>query len=182
MSAELSNYVYERMIEESQNYQWRIVSDSHKGAVELYLAITVEVKPENFVQDIMGQVNTEGVIHFEEVVCFYDRVNNKIVADNYLHAIPVDPIEGVEAGYVDAFLKQLNITISTAKSQLRLFLEDEKQKEFSLIWNEENMQHTVETMKRTGNYSRKNLLFSQEKEKSLVEQFKGEVYDGLERV
>lgn len=182
MTDELSTYIYNRMIEESQNYQWRIVSDSHKGAIELYLAVKLAVEPKEYVQDIIGQVNKEGIIYFEELVCFYDQMNNKIIKENYLHAIPVDPIQGVEAGYVDAFLKQLNITISTAKSQLRLFLEDEDQKEFELIWNEENMENTVETMKKTGNYSRKQLIFSKEKEESLVEQLKGETYDGLERI
>ena len=182
MTDELSIYIYNRMIEESQNYQWRMISDSHKGAIELYLAIRLEVKPKEYVQDIIGQVNNEGSIYFENLVCFYNQANNKIVKENYLHAIPVDPIQGIEAGYVDAFLKQLNITISTAKSQLRLFLEDENQKDFELTWNEENMENTVETMKKTGNYSRTKLVFSKVKEESLIEQFKGETYDGLERI
>lgn len=182
MTGELSTYIYNQMTAESQNYQWRIVSDSHKGAIELYLAIKLEVEAKEYVQDIIGQVNNEGIIYFEDLVCFYDRANNKIIKENYLHAIPVDPIQGIEAGYVDAFLKQLNITISTAKSDLRLFLKDVDQKEFELTWNEENMENTVETMKKTGNYSRKHLIFSKEKEESLIEQFKGETYDGFQRI
>ncbi len=109
MDGELSTYIYDKLTESSQNYQWRIVSDSHKGAVEIYLAVRLEVAPKEFVQDITAQVNDEGVIYFEEVVCFYDQTDNKIITDNYLRAIPVDPVQGVEAGYVDAFLKQLNI-------------------------------------------------------------------------
>lgn len=182
MNGELSTYIYKKLIKSSQNYQWRIVSDSHKGAVEIYLAVRLEVEPKEFVQDITAQVNDEGVIYFEDVVCFYDQTDNKIITDNYLYAIPVDPVQGVEAGYVDAFLKQLNIIFSTATSDLRLFLKDKEQKEFSLIWNEENMENTVKTMKRTQNYSRKQLIFSKEHEQSLVEQIKGETYDGLERI
>lgn len=182
MVGELSNYIYDKMIQETRNYQWRVISDSHKGAIEIYLAIEVEVGANQFVQDVTGQVNAEGVIFFEEVVCFYDRTNNKIVKNNYLNAIPVDPAQGIEAGYVDAFLKQLNIRISTAKNELRSFLSEKEKKEFSLTWNEENMKNTVETMKRTNNYSQKKLIFSAMDEKSLVEKFKGESYDGLERI
>lgn len=182
MAGELSTYLHQEMIKESRNYQWRIVSDSHKGAIEIYLAVSVDVAPKQFVQDINAQVNLPGEIIFEDVVCFYDQTNNKIVKENYLCAIPLDPVVGVEAGYVDAFLKQLNITFSTAKSQLRIFLENEEEKEFSLKWNKKNMENTVKTMKQTNNYSRKQLIFSTEKEQSLVEQFKEEKYDGMERV
>ena len=182
MAGELSTYLHQEMIKESRNYQWRIVSDSHKGAIEIYLTISIDVAPNQFVQDINAQVNLPGKIYFEEVVCFYDQTNNKIIKDNYLCAIPLDPVVGVEAGYVDAFLKQLNITFSTAKSQLRIFLESKEEKEFSLKWNEENMKNTVETMKQTNHYSRKQLIFSTIKEQSLVEQFKGEQYDGMERI
>lgn len=182
MVGELSTYLHQEMIKESRNYQWRIVSDSHKGAIELYLAMSVDVAPNQFVQDINAQVNLPGEIYFEEVVCFYDQTNNKIIKENYLCAIPLDPVVGVEAGYVDAFLKQLNITFSTAKSQLRLFLENEDEKEFILKWNEENMANTVTTMKRTNHYSREQLIFSTEKEQSLVDQLKEEKYDGMERI
>ena len=182
MAGELSTYLHQEMIKESRNYQWRIVSDSHKGAIEIYLAISIDVAPNQFVQDVNAQVNLPGEIIFEEVVCFYDQTNNKIIKENYLCAIPLDPVVGVEEGYVDAFIKQLNITFSTAKSQLRIFLESEEEKEFSLKWNKENMDNTVETMKQTNNYSRKQLIFSTAKERSLVDQFKGEKYDGMERI
>lgn len=182
MVGELSKYIYDEMIKESKNYQWRIVSNSHKGAIEIYLAILVEVNPKQFVQDINAQVNLPGEIYFEEVVCFYDQTNNKIIQDNYLCAIPLDPVAGIEKGYVDAFLKQLNITISTAKSQLRLFLENEDKKEFSLKWNHENMENTVKTMKETKNYARERLIFSAVEERSLVDKLKGEKYDGMERI
>lgn len=182
MIGELSTYLQQEMIKESRNYQWRIVSDSHKGAIEIYLAVSVDVAPNQFVQDVNAQVNSPGKIYFEEVVCFYDQTNNKIIKENYLCAIPLDPVAGVEAGYVDAFVKQLNITFSTAKSQLRLFLENEEEQEFILKWNEENMENTVKTMKRTNHYSRDQLIFSTETEQSLVDKFKGEQYDGMERI
>lgn len=182
MTGELSTYIYEKMIEEPKNYQWRLVSDSHKGAIEIYLAIKVEVDPNEFVQDRIGQVNREGEIYFEEIVCFYDQTDNKIIQNNYLKAIPVDPVQGIEAGYVDSFLKQLNIRISTANSQIRNFLKDKEKKEFTLSWNEENMENTVITLKRTNHYSRKKLIFSRDEEKTLIDEFRGEDYDGLERI
>ncbi len=182
MTEELAAYIHKKMIEESRTYQWHIVSDSHKGAVELYLAISVEVEPNQFVQDMNAQVNSSSEIYFEDVVCFYDQTNNKIVKENYLCAIPLDPVAGIEKGYVDAFLKQLNIIMTIANSQLRVFLKNEEEESFSLKWNEENMKNTVNTMERTNNYSRDRLIFSTAEEKSLVDKFKEEKYDGMERI
>lgn len=182
MAKNLSDYIYKKMIEEPRNYQWRIVVDSHKSAIEIYVAISLDVSPGQYVQDINAQVNESGELFFEEVVCFYDETNIKISKDNYLHAIPLNPVEGIEEGYVDAFLKQLNITISTARSQIKHFLADDSQTEFSINWNEENMRNTVETMKRTNNYSSERLTFLSKEEQSIVEQFKEDQYDGLERI
>lgn len=182
MAGELSNYLYEKMIEESKNYNWRIVSDSHKGAIEIYLAIKIEINPNDYVQDITGQVNTNQEFYFENIVCFYDKRDNKIVKKNYLKAIPVHPVQGIEKGYVDSFLKQLNIRISTAKSQIRNFVHNKEEKEFYLTWNDENMKNTIKTMKETNHYSKEKLIFSKQEEKKLIEKFRGEDYDGLERI
>jgi hypothetical protein len=132
---------------------------------------------------VNGEINDPGVIHFEEVVCFYDEDASKILPNNYLYAVPVNVKEGIEEGYVDAFLKQLNITLGKTNSQLRKFLEDGSENEFMLTWNELNMHSTIKTMQQTGRYSTKRLtLLKEEEDQSIVDQFKEDTHDGLERI
>ena len=182
MTKNLAKYIYKKMLNEPRNYQWRVVIDEGKGAVEIYFVLTLELKAHENVQDINAQVNKEDTLYFEDVVCFYDKENTKIVPENYLYAVPLDAEVGIERGYVDAFLKQLNIVASNGRSQLRKFFAEESQQEFSLNWNEENMKNTVRTMRKTKKYSKEILDFSTNEEQSLVDQFKEEQYDGMERV
>ncbi|HZK47553.1 MAG TPA: DUF3013 family protein, partial [Atopostipes sp.] len=81
-----------------------------------------------------------------------------------------------------ALLKQLNIVIAGAASQIRNFLLDANENEFELKWNEVNFKNTIETLKDTGNYARNRLTFEEQDKQSLVEQFKEDTYDGVERI
>lgn len=182
MKKELAEYIHKKLLNEAQNYQWRLVIDSHKNAIEIYFVISIEIEEEQYVQDINARVNDSGQLLFEEVVCFYDETTPKIVADNYLNAVPFDPDTGIEEGYVDAFLKQFNIIAANARAQLRNFMEEESQQEFSLKWNEKNMENTVQTMRETNQYSQNYLTMPRKKKKTLVDQFKEEQDGGVERV
>ncbi|MEY8291144.1 DUF3013 family protein [Carnobacteriaceae bacterium 52-44] len=182
MDTDLSKYIYKTMLEKSTHYQWRIVIDSSKRALEIYFTVSLDIPPEQYVQDVNARVNESEQLNFEDVVCFYDEANNKIVPSNYLIAVPINLKEGVEEGYVDAFIKQLNIVASSAVGQIREYLADESRSEFSLIWNEQNMKNTVQTMRKTSNYSSNKLTLVTEEEESLVEQFKEDEDDGMERV
>lgn len=179
---DLAKYVHEKMVRETKNYQWRIVLDSHKRALEIYFVISIETNDGQFVQDINGQVNDSGLLQFEEVVCFYDETNYRLIPKNYLKAIPFNPEIGIDQGLVDAFLKQLNIIIVGSFSKLREFLIDASQNEFELHWNEVNMQKTVETLKATNHYSTVKYTFTENNDKTIVEQFKEEQIDGVERI
>lgn len=183
MSEDLTKYVYEKMLEEARSYQWRMIYDSHKQALEIYFVVSLETENAKHVQDINGQVNRTELLQFEEVVCFYNQKENKIIPKNYLYDVPFDPKIGIEKGTVDAYLKQQHILISGIRSQLREFLLDERQKEFSLEWNEVYVANTIQTMINTNRYETERLFFtSEEEEESLVDQFKEDQHDGLERI
>lgn len=182
METDLTKYVYEKMIDEASNYQWRIVFDTHKRALEIYFIIAIETEQDQYVQDVNGHVNQSELLQFEEILCFYDKNEQRIVPNNYLYAVPFDLKEGLEESFVDAVLKQLNILISNTRSQLRNFLLDDSQKEFTMQWNDVNMNSTLETMRKTNRYSTNRLTFTEDEEQSLVEQFKEEQHDGLERI
>lgn len=182
MAMEIGEYIYNKMLDEATHYRWRIIMDSSKRALEIYFAITLEIPESLYLQDVNARVNDSGKLIFEDVVCFYSEASSKIVPSNYLIAVPVIPKEGVEKGFVDAFIKQLNIIASSAAGQLREFIKDDAQKEFSLVWNEQNMKNTIETMQKTNKYSSEPLTFSTDEEESLVEKLKEDENDGMERI
>lgn len=182
MSEDLASYVYDKMLAEAKNYQWRMVHDSHKQALEIYFVVSLEAEEAKYVQDVNGNVNRSELLQFEHVACFYNEKENRIVPSNYLYAVPFNPEEGIEKGTIDAYLKQQHILISGVRSQLREFLLDDQQKEFTMEWNEMYVADTINTMKKTNRYAIKKLPFASEEDQSLVEQFKEDQYDGLERI
>ena len=182
MSLDLGSYIYKNMLKKATYYQWKIIVDRSKRAIENYFTISIDIPDEQFVQDANAKVNEAGQLNFEEVVCFYDEANNKIVPKNYLVAVPLNINTGIEQGYVDAFIKQLNIIASNANGQIREYLTDETQSEFSLVWNEQNMENTIHTMKETKNYLTETLTIEFEEKASLIDQFKEEHDGGMERI
>ncbi len=182
MDLDLGEYIYAQLLDEAKHYRWRVVLDSEKRAIEIYFAVHVEVDENQYVQDLNAAVNNAETFYFEEVVCFYDETNLKVVPNNYLEAVPVDPAIGVEKGYIDAFIKHLNILASNAMSGLRIFLRDDSKTEFSLSWDRENMNNTIETMKNTNHYSTEYISFFEEEDESLIKQFKEDKNDGVERI
>ncbi len=182
MDLELSEYIYKKLLNEAKHYRWKIVLDSHKKAVEIYFVVHIDVEENQHVQDINATVNDSGKLYFEEVVCFYDETSTNIVPINYLKAIPLDPVIGIEKGFVDAFLKHLNILASDAISGLRLFLNDETRTEFSLTWDTQNMENTITTMKNTNHYSIDHIPFQTQEDESIIEKFKEDQNGGVERI
>lgn len=182
MEEDLTKYLYKKMLSEAKNYQWRVVLDSHKQALEIYFIVSLETNEKQDVQDVNGQVNRSKQLLFEQVACFYNHKNHRIVPNNYLYAVPFDPDLGIDEGEVDAYLKQQHIHIASARGQLREFLLDDNQKEFTMQWNDIYVRDTIETMRQTNRYSTNKLTFTNQEEKSIVDQFKEEQYDGLERI
>ena len=182
METDLTNYIYEKMVDNAKNYQCRIVADSHKNALEIYFVVYLENEADQYVQDVNGQVNQDKLIQLEDVICIYNGINNRIEPENYLYALPFNPENGIEEGHVDALLKQLNIIIAGANSQIREFLLDASQNEFKLEWHDVNFSNTIETLKDTRNYSMNRLTFEKQDDKNLVDQFKEENRDGVERI
>ena len=119
MKEELGEYIHEKLIEEAKHYQWKIIMDSSKSALEIYFTVSLDIDENHYVQDGNATINDSGKLIFEEVLCFYDEMNSKIAPSNYLIAIPLNPAVGIEQGYVDAVMKQLNIIASSAIGDLR---------------------------------------------------------------
>lgn len=183
MEQDLASYIDSQIKVMYPIFQWRVVKDTKKQLVEVHFTFTVEVDDSVQVQDVLGQTNDQGYIQFEDVVCFYDPAFSHIQPQNYLEAVAFDSEEGLEKGYVDAFLKQLNIVTTEGSFKLKDFIEDLSAESFELQWSERNLQGTIETMKALGRYEDEKIYMNLDEEESLIEQLtKDGQHDGVERI
>lgn len=183
MEKDLASYIDAQIKVMYPIFQWRVVKDTKKQLVEVYFTFTVEVDDTVQVQDTIGQTNDQGYIQFEDVVCFYDPAFSHIQPHNYLKAVSVDSEEGIEKGFVDAFLKQLNIVTTEGASELKDFITDLSAETFELEWSDRNLEGTVETMKATGRYEEEKIYMNLDEEETLIEQLtKDGQHDGVERI
>lgn len=183
MGKDLASYIDSQIKEMRPVFQWRVVKDTKKRLVEIYFTFMVKVENSVQVQDMLGRTNDQGYIQFEDVLCFYDPAYSHIQPKNYLHAVSFDSYAGIEKGFVDALLKQLNIVTTSGISDLKEFVENVTAGEFELKWNNRNLEATIETMKAIKRYDEEKICMNLEEEESLIDQLtKDGQHDGVERI
>lgn len=183
MSSDLSVYIDDELKKMLPNFKWKIVKESKKKLIELYLTFHVETDEANQVQDIVGRNNEPGLVQFEEVICFYDPAYAHVKPQNYLASFAMDSHTGIEKGYVDAILRKLNYTTKKGKLDLAEFLNDDFAESFSLSWNESNLQNSIKTLKQTGRYNEEKVSMQLDEEQSFLEKLKeDDADDGVERI
>lgn len=183
MSNDLSGYIDDELKKMLPNFKWKIVKESKKNLIELYLTFHIETDEAHQVQDMIGKNNEPGLVQFEDVICFYDPAYAHVKPQNYLAAFSLDSHIGIEKGYVDAILRQLNYTTKKGKVELREFLDDDFSDAFTLTWKDSNLQNMVDTLKETGRYSEEKLPMDLDGEQSFLEKLKkDDADDGVERV
>ena len=183
MSNDLSEYIDDELKEMLPNFKWKIVKDSRKNLIEIYITFHIETDDSHQVQDMVGKNNEPGLVQFEDVICFYDPAYAHVKPQNYLAAFSMDSHVGIEKGYVDAILRQLNYTTKKGKVELREFLADDFSDVFTLSWKESNLLNMIDTLKETGRYSEEKLLMDLDEERSFLEKLKkDDADDGVERV
>lgn len=183
MTESLTDYIDAELKDVLPNFKWKLIKDTKKNLIELYITFRVDTDEDIQVQDTLGQNNDPGYVQFEDVVCFYDPAYSHVKPQNYLTAIAFDEHVGIEKGYVDAFLRQLNLATKQGMIDLKEFLLDDYAGEFELKWNERNLEGFIKTMKDTNRYNEEKLTMMLDDEESLIEQLtKGEDNDGVERV
>ncbi|GAB2484736.1 hypothetical protein GCM10008929_06920 [Alkalibacterium psychrotolerans] len=183
MTESLSNYIDSELKDVLPNFKWRLVKNSKKKLIELYITFGVETDEKIQVQDSLGQNNEPGKVQFEDVICFYDPAYSHVKPQNYLTATAFDSNTGIEKGFVDVILRQLNLTTKQGMVELREFLLDDYAGEYKLVWNENNVDTLVKTMKDTGRYDEEKLMMDFDEDLSFFEKIKkDDDYDGVERV
>ncbi|MCC5894816.1 MAG: DUF3013 family protein [Alkalibacterium sp.] len=183
MTDSISNYIDSELKEVLPNFKWRLIKNSKKKLIELYISFNVETGEDIQVQDTLGQNNEPGNVQFEDVICLYDPAYSHVSPQNYLAAIAFDSNIGIEKGYLDAILRQINLTTKQGMVELREFLSDDFAGEFKLNWNENNLNSLIKTMKDTNRYEDERLKMVLDDEHSFFEKLKeDEGNDGVERV
>jgi len=183
MSESLADYLDSELKKMLANFKWKVVKDSKKNMVEIYFTFRAETEDEIQVQDELGQNNDPGSVLFEDVLCFYDLAYAHVKPQNYLAAFSFDSHVGIEKGYIDAILRQLNITTKQGEVALKEFLLDDFAGEFELKWNHNNLETLIKTTKDTGRYDDERIHMVLEDEDSFFEKLtKDDGDDGVERV
>lgn len=183
MTVSLSDYIDSELKDVLPNFKWRLIKNSKKKLIELYVTFRVETDESIQVQDTLGQNNKPGEVQFEDVLCFYDPAYSHVKPQNYLTAIAFDSNTGIEKGYIDAVLRQLNLTTKQGMVELREFLLDDLSGEYKLNWNKSNVETLIKTMKDTGRYDDSKLMMVFKEDRSFFEKIKkDDEYDGVERI
>lgn len=183
MTDSISNYIDTELKTVLPNFQWRMIKNSKKKLIELYISFYVETSEEIQVQDMLGQNNEPGSVQFEDVICIYDPAYAHVKPQNYLAAIAFDSQTGLEKGYLDALLRQINLTTKQGMVELREFLSNDFAGEFKLTWNENNLNSLIKTMKDTNRYEEEKLNLNLDDDHSFFEKLQeDDSHDGVERV
>ncbi|MER2063532.1 MAG: DUF3013 family protein [Alkalibacterium sp.] len=183
MSNDLTGYLDSELKKILPNFKWKIIQDSKKNLIEVYVTFHLKTDEKHQVQDVIGRNNEPGLVQFEDVICFYDPAYSHVKPQNYLAAFSMDSHSGIEKGYVDAILRQLNYTTKKGKAELREFLNDDFSDSFTLTWKDSNLQNMVKTLKETGRYSEEKVPMNLDDERSFIEKLKEDgANDGVERV
>ncbi|EXJ24118.1 hypothetical protein ADIAL_0249 [Alkalibacterium sp. AK22] len=165
------------------NFKWRLVRDSRKKLVELYFTFHVKTEKEIQVQDMLGQNNEPGIVQFEDIICFYDPAVSHVKPQNYLKAFSFDSHVGLEKGFLEAVLRQLNLITKQGMVELRDFLSDDFAGEYYLKWQDQQMEGLIQTLKDTGRYDDSLLPLDLDEEESFFEKLaKDEADGGVERI
>ena len=156
---DMIDYLDETMSEADLEFDWSIEWKKRQHVIEVTFTIYAQTDSGLVIQDVEGTVNTENMIQFEDVICFYSSEKSKIIVDDYLAAIPFDFKLGIEKGMIDAFVKLLRIVVTEGQSDLLDFATDSAIETFEMEWNQVNFQQTIQTLKETNRYNTERVLY-----------------------
>ncbi|WP_225744118.1 DUF3013 family protein [Marinilactibacillus sp. Marseille-P9653] len=183
MKSDLATYIDDELKSIYPVFQWKVVKNTKKRLIEVYITFNVKVDESLQVQDVTGRSNMPGSIQFEDVICFYDPAYAHIKPQNYLEAVIMNSHTGIEKGYVDACIKQLNIVAEAGITELEKFALDNVSGEFRLVWSDRDLEGAVQTLKSLDRYDEEKIQMKLDEEESFIDQIKkDEANGGVERI
>lgn len=152
MQKSMINHIQTTMKELHFPCEWRIEWFKQKHMIEIVVMLPVQLDDESKLTDRYGTVNVQPKFVFEDAILLYDTHLAEIKNDNYIAALEFDEPDGLYGGTIQALCKNLRITVGQAIPQLRDFFEDEDISRFEMVWNDDNFQATMNTLKDTGRF------------------------------
>ncbi|MDE1547880.1 DUF3013 family protein [Jeotgalibaca caeni] len=152
MQKSMISYIQETMEDLHFPCEWRIEWFKQKHMIELLVMIPVELEEGQKLTDRYGVLNVGSKFVFEDAILLYDVHLAQIRNDNYITAIEFDEPDGMYGGTIQALCKNLRLTVGQAITQLEEFIVDENQSRFEMVWNDDNFQATIKTLKDTGRF------------------------------
>ncbi|SFH67707.1 DUF3013 family protein [Pisciglobus halotolerans] len=150
----------ENILEEQLfGFEWHVNWQQRQHLIEVAVVLYAEAHGELVTSDVDGTVNEPHLIQFEDSICFYDPHKSKILPDDYLKTIPFDSKAGIEKGLLDAVIKVLRITAQEGQSNLIEFVKDPAIETFELVWNETNLENTINTLKSIDRYNKQRVPY-----------------------
>lgn len=132
--------------------EWRIEWFKQKHMIEIAVMLPVHIPDDLSLTDRYGVSNIGETFVFEDTVLLYDVHLAEIRNDNYISTIEFDEPDGMYGGTIQAICKTLRLTVGQAIPQLEEFVQEESVSRFEMVWNDENFQATMNTLKDTGRF------------------------------
>ncbi|MDO5456767.1 MAG: DUF3013 family protein [Atopococcus tabaci] len=177
---EFSTYFCKMMEESQANFYWDLSYNEEQEIHECFFMLESEI-PEDAsykLMDARGRVNTSEKLLLADRIAFYDLSSSYIDPGFYLKAFPVDKEEGIEKGFIEAFIKYLHQLVNGQRVALENFLKQDNtqvpEEQFAFTWQDESFRQTIKTLKDTQRYDFDKITFdlTETKDKNILEKLK----------
>lgn len=163
-NTEFYSYFYKMMKESQANFYWDITYNQEQGIYECFFMLESKIPGDASykLMDSTGRVNTSERLLLADRVAFYDTQTSFIDQNFYLKTFEINKDEGVEKGFIEAFIKYLHQLVNEHRVDLDYFLKQDKivpEERFTFTWQDDNFKQTIKTLKDTQRYDFKKITF-----------------------
>lgn len=161
---EFYSYFCKRMKENHANFYWDISYNEEQEIYECFFMLESEIPGDASykLMDSIGRVNTSERLLLADRVAFYDPQRSFIDPNFYLKAFKIDKEEGLEKGFIEAFIKYLHQLVHEHRVDLDHFLKQDKigaDERFIFTWQDDNFNQIIKTLKDTQRYDFEKITF-----------------------
>lgn len=153
-------YMKTTLSEFNKDFNWQVSFKSNLNIYEITFDMALpQVTLSYKLKDNDSNFSTGTPQVLRDRICFYDESVSYFDSSDYLLAIAVDFEKGIEAGFIEVLLKQLNILANTGENQLIEFMQVDTTSHFELEWPKDSFEETLDTYKATGRYDNEIIPF-----------------------
>lgn len=147
-------YIKTSLSEFNKDFNWQVSFKSNLNIYEITFDMALpQITLSYKLKDNDSNFSTGTPQVLRDRICFYDERVSYFDSSDYLLAVEVDFEKGIEAGFIDVLLKQLNMLANTGENQLEEFMQVATTSHFELVWPDDLFEETLDTYKATGRYN-----------------------------